>query len=159
MHPPVTVRPARREDLRAVAKLAAKLVEQHIAYDPQRFMLPGPAEEGYLAFLSGEITDPPAVVLVAIAEGAVVGYLYGRIEPPSFVELRGEAGWVHDLYVDERARGCGAGGALLNAGVEALRVRGARSVMLSVSPRNAAGQGLFRRQGFETTMLEMTKQL
>jgi ribosomal protein S18 acetylase RimI-like enzyme len=155
----VEVRPAQQEDLRAVSRLAARLVSQHREYDPRRFALPGPVEEGYFGFLTGEIAEPGAVVLVAVSGSEVVGYLYGRIEPPSFVELRGEAGWVHDLYVDEGARGAGAGGALIDAGVEGLKRRGARSVMLSVSPLNSAGQRLFRSRGFETTMLEMTKHL
>jgi ribosomal protein S18 acetylase RimI-like enzyme len=153
----VEVRPARREDLREVSRLAAKLVDQHRSYDPRRFVLPEPVEDGYFGFLKTEIGEPEAVVLVAIAEGEIVGYLYGRMEPPSFVELRGKAGWIHDLYVLERGRG--TGGELLDAGVESLKQRGARSVMLSVSPLNDAGRHLFRSRGFENTMLEMTRQL
>ena len=155
----VEVRPARHEDLRAVSRLAVMLVEQHRDYDPRRFVLPEPVEEGYIRFLTTEIKEAEAVVLVAVVEGEVAGYLYGRMEPMSFVELRGEAGWVHDIFVHERGRGKGVGGALLDAGVEALRRRGARSVMLSVSPRNEAGRRLFRSRGFENTMLEMTRHL
>jgi len=155
----VEVRPARREDLRAVSRLAAKLVDQHRSYDSRRFVLPEPVEEGYFGFLTTEMGEPDAVVLVAIAEGEVVGYLYGRMEPPSFVELRGEAGWIHDLFVLEQGRGTGVGGALLDAGVESLKQRGARSVMLSVSPLNDGGRHLFQSRGFENTMLEMTRQL
>lgn len=155
----VEVRPARQEDLRAVARLAVMLVDQHRGYDARRFVLPGPVEDGYFGFLTTEIGEPEAVVLVAIAGSEVVGYLYGRVEPPSFVELRGEAAWIHDIYVDDRARGSGVGGALLDAGMETLKLRGARSVMLSVSPQNTAGQRLFRSRGFGTTMLEMTTQL
>jgi len=159
MNARVDLRPARHEDLGAVSQLAAKLVEQHSSYDPRRFVLPGPVEEGYFGFLSAEIGEPEAVVLVATVEGEVVGYLYGRVEPPSFVELRGEAGWIHDIYVLERGRGSGVGGALLDAGVEALKQRGASSVMLSVSPQNEAGRRLFQSRGFQNTMLEMTRQL
>jgi len=159
MNPRVDVRPARHEDLRVVSRLAVKLVEQHRGYDPRRFVLPDPVEEGYFRFLSAEIAEQEAVVLVAIVDGEIAGYLYGRIEPPSFVELRGEAGWIHDIFVHERGRGMGIGGALLDAGVESLKHRGARSVMLSVSPRNDAGRHLFQSRGFETTMLEMTRQV
>lgn len=157
MNARVEVRPARHEDLRAVSRLAVRLVEQHRSYDPKRFVLPGPVEEGYFGFLTTEINQPEAVVLVAILDGEIVGYLYGRMEPMSFVELRGEAGWVHDIFVLERGRGMGAGGALLDSGVEALKQRGARSIMLSVSPQNDAGRRLFRGRGFENTMLEMTR--
>lgn len=154
----VEVRPARHEDLRAVARLAVRLVSQHCSYDPKRFVLPEPVEEGYLEFLEGELGSKEAVVLVAITGGEVTGYLYGRIEPPSFVELRGEAGWIHDIYVAEGKRGAGVGGALLDAGIRGLEQRGAHSIMLSVSPHNKAGHHLFRSRGFENTMLEMTRQ-
>ena len=159
MNPGIDVRPARPEDLQAVSRLAAKLVDQHRSYDPRRFVLPGPVEEGYFRFLSTEIAEPEAVVLVALVDGEIAGYLYGRMEPPSFVELRGEAGWIHDIFVHERGRGRGIGGALLDAGVESLKRHGARSVMLSVSPRNDAGRRLFQSRGFENTMLEMTRQV
>jgi ribosomal protein S18 acetylase RimI-like enzyme len=159
MDGPVDVRRARPEDLRAVSRLAVMLVEQHREYDPRRFVLPEPVEDGYFRFLRTEVGDPRAVLLVAVLDGEIVGYLYGRMEPPSFVELRGEAGWIHDLYVLERGRGRGAGGALLDAGVRALEQCGARSVMLSVSPQNDAGRRLFGSRGFENTMLEMTRQL
>lgn len=159
MHGRIEVRPARHEDVRTVARLAAKLVDQHRGYDPRRFVLPEPVEDGYFRFLTAEIGDAQAVLLVASVEGEIVGYLYGRVEPQSFVDLRGEAGWIHDIYVAERARGMKVGGVLLDAGVEALRERGARSLMLNVAPQNDAAHRLFQGRGFKNTMLEMTRQL
>lgn len=46
----VEIRPARRADLPALARLGAALVRQHHAMDPRRFFLEEPLEEGYAWF-------------------------------------------------------------------------------------------------------------
>src|SRR5581483_11746782 len=73
------VRPATQADLGTVARYAAELVRLHHGYDPQRFMLNEPVEEGYRWWLGRELSNPEAIVLVALREGALVGYAYGRL--------------------------------------------------------------------------------
>ena len=88
--------------------------------------------------------------------GPPLGYAFARVEPASFVDALPVSGWVHDLYVDPAARGRGAGPALLDAAVAALRDAGAALVLLTVAPANPAAKRLFERRGFAATMHEMT---
>ncbi|MEP7121795.1 MAG: GNAT family N-acetyltransferase [Byssovorax sp.] len=158
----LTVRPATRDDLPAVARLAALLVRLHHAFDPQRFLCMEPLEPGYARFLGGELADDDAVVLVAVLarEGReqIVGYAYGRLEPRDWNELLDACGKIHDVFVDEPARGHGAATALVEAIVARLEAKGApRVVLLSATP-NVAAQRLFARLGFRSTMVEMTRE-
>jgi ribosomal protein S18 acetylase RimI-like enzyme len=162
----LTVRPATRADLPAVARLAALLVRLHHAFDPARFLCLEPLEPGYARFLGGELDDDDAVILVAVTRDPassdeaerVIGYTYGRLEPRDWNELLDACGKIHDVYVDEAARGRGAAKALVEAMVERLESKGApRVVLLSATP-NVAAQRLFAKLGFRPTMVEMTRE-
>ncbi|RPJ49247.1 MAG: GNAT family N-acetyltransferase [Acidobacteria bacterium] len=159
MEPPqVTIRPCRPEDLAAVAKLAARLVRQHHAMDPDRFLIFDHIEEGYAAYLGSEIRKKRSLVLVAEDSGGIVGYAYGRIEPRDWNALREKCGFLHDVYVDEAARHRGVGAHLIGEMVKRLGALGAPRVILMTAVQNTNAHRLFERLGFRTTMLEMTKE-
>ncbi|MBM3673273.1 MAG: GNAT family N-acetyltransferase [Actinobacteria bacterium] len=54
---------------------------------------------------------------------------------------------LHDLYVNEEARGRGAGRALLEAAAAIARDRGAEALVWSTAPDNAVAQRLYDRTG------------
>lgn len=170
--PRFTIREARAADLPRAAELAAQLVRQHAAEDPQRFaILSAELETGYAQFLASRLQHPLAIVLVAElglpADGTptggdpprVVGYLYGQVEPPNWNDLLDTAGWLHDLFVAEEARGWGIGAALLEAGMARLKARGAPRVILKTAWHNAPARALFAKLGFRPTMVEMTREV
>lgn len=155
-----TVRKAREGDLDAVGRLGANLLRQHHRYDPARFIAPGAdPEAGYAWFLSTQLAEPDVLLLVGELDGAVAAYLYAAIEPRSWKELRDEAGFIHDVVVDERFRGQGMGRALMQAAADWFASRGMPRIVLWSAHRNEAAQRLFARLGFRPTMLEMTCEL
>lgn len=155
----VTIRRAAASDAPTLGSLGAALMRAHYAFDPHRFLAAGPhAEAGYASFLASQIESDDAVVFVAELHGTVVGYVFAGLEPMSWKELRGPAGFIHDVLVDETARGAGAGSALIEAAIAWLQGRGAPRVMLWTAERNAAAQRLFERLGFRPTMIEMTRE-
>jgi GNAT superfamily N-acetyltransferase len=132
----------------------------HHAFDPQRFLAAGDrAEAGYAAFLQSQIEDDQAVVFVAEIAGRIVGYVFAGLEPMSWKELRGPAGFIHDILVEEENRGTGIGAALMDAALVWLRDRGAPRALLWTAEPNDKAQRLFARMGFRRTMVEMTKEL
>jgi ribosomal protein S18 acetylase RimI-like enzyme len=154
-----------REDLEAVAVLAGKLVRQHMAFDPARFLqLPNP-EAGYARYFASELASDQVVLRVGelVAEGGapakLVGYAYARKEPRSYNELLDACGKLHDIWVEPEARGAGLGEALVREVFAELRARGAPRVVLLTAVQNASAQRLFTKLGFRTTMLEMTREL
>lgn len=156
----LVVRPAVPADRAALGRLGAQMVELHHRFDPARFI---PATsgtgEGYGAYLASQLERPEGLVLVAEAEGAVVGYAYAGLEGTDYMLLRGPAGVIYDLLVEPGRRGQGIGRRLLDATLEALRARGARQVVLSTAEQNEDARRLFARAGFRRTMVEMTREL
>jgi GNAT superfamily N-acetyltransferase len=154
---PVTIRPARTDDLPALGRLGALLVRAHHDFDAHRFMAPGPhPEEGYAWFLGTQIDSDEALVLVAERDDVIVGYVFASVEPLSWKELREEAGFIHDLLTIEAMRGRGVGHALLDAAIAWLFDKGMPRVMLWTAEANHEAQALFAHRGFRRTMVEMT---
>jgi len=154
------IRPATLADATAVGELGAVLVRAHHDFDPQRFMRPLPGiEKGYGRFLTSQIGQEDAIVMVAEADGEVGGYVYATLEDRSWRELRDACGYIEDIVVRESARRSGVATMLMNAAIEWLRNRGAPRVLLLTATPNAGAQELFTRLGFRRTMIEMTKEL
>jgi len=155
----VTIRRAAKTDQEALGRYGAALMRQHHASDPRRFILTEHPEAGYGRFLASEVDDPDVLVLVADRDQEIVGYLFASIEGTSWRDLRGPCGFVHDVYVDDRVRHQGIGQDLMRAGIEWIRSRGMRQVVLWTKTKNDAAQRLFAGLGFRPTMVEMTLDL
>jgi ribosomal protein S18 acetylase RimI-like enzyme len=156
----LVIRPAARKDLPTIGRLGAHLMRLHHGFDPQRFMAPrGNPEDGYAWFLGTQLDKDDMAVIVAELGDEVLGYVFIGIEPQSWKELRDEAGYVHDLVVDERGRRQGIGTALMAAALDWMRARRLPRVVLWTAQPNGAAQHLFDRLGFRKTMIEMTKEL
>lgn len=136
------------------------LMRTHYAFDPQRFLPAGEsAESGYAWFLGNVVDSPDGCVFVADDAGEIAGYIYVALEPLSWKELRGPAGFIHDVAVREESRRSGVAKQLLDAGIDWLRGRGAPRVILWTAAPNESAQRLFHGLGFRDTMIEMTMEL
>jgi ribosomal protein S18 acetylase RimI-like enzyme len=156
----VRIRPATKDDVPALGRLGASLMRLHYAFDAQRFLAPsGNPEEGYGRFLGHQLREPDATVFVAERAGEVAGYVYAGIEPLSWKELRDEAGFIHDIVVDESHRGGGIATALIETASLWLKAKGVPRVILWTAERNHAAKRLFEQAGFRRTMIEMTREL
>ena len=109
--------------------------------------------------LGSVLDSPDDCVFVADEDGAIKGYVYAALEPLSWKELRGPAGFIHDVAVTEEARRLGVGKKLMQVAMEWLRERRAPRVILWTAASNENAQALFRRLGFRDTMIEMTLEL
>jgi ribosomal protein S18 acetylase RimI-like enzyme len=155
-----TIRPIREADLPIVGRLGASLVRQHFDFDPQRFLEPVlRIEEGYAWFLGSQMKEPDVVILVAERDDAIAGYVYAELEPHNWKELRGPAGFIHDVVVAEADQHSGIGAALIEAAIDWLKQHNAPRVILWTAEKNSGAQRLFQRLGFRRTMIEMTREL
>ncbi len=154
------IRDATQDDLPVLGRLGARLVRTHHGFDSHRFMAPGDdIEAGYAWFLGTQLKAPGAKVMVATSgEGAVVGYVYAGVEPQSWKELRNEAGFIHDVVVEEGFDRQGVGAQLVAAASAWLEAQGVPRVMLWTAENNRSAQQLFLRLGFRRTMIEMTRE-
>lgn len=155
-----TIRRAEPRDLESLGRLGAMLMQTHYAFDPKRFLSPGDtAESGYSSFLGSVLAQPDACVFVAEENGAIAGYVFVQLEPLSWKELRGPAGFIHDVAVREESRRARIAAKLTEAALEWLREQRAPRVILWTAAPNEAARTLFHRIGFRDTMIEMTMEL
>jgi len=150
----VLVRRATKADAVKIAEFSVALSEQHISYDPVRFSRLI-TREGAEAFYGSRTETENAAVLMAEIDGRIVGFAYMEYEPVLYAELATKVAWLHDIYVEPKSQGSGAGRELLEAVQNEAKQSGANKVLLSVARKNADAQRFFERNGFRTTMLEM----
>lgn len=150
----VTVRRARLEDARTIADYAQKLTIQHVDYDFERFVQIADLEQ-MTAFYGSQTQAKDAAILIAELEGKIVGFAYIEFEAKNYAELLESAAWIHDIYIDESARGHDAGKNLIDSAKEIGREFGATKLMLSVASQNEFAKDFFEHRGFKTTMVEM----
>ena len=151
------IRKAEPRDLDSLGRLGAMLMRTHYAFDAKRFLAPREgSERGYASFLGGMLDSPDDCVFVAEEGGTIAGYVFAGLEPLSWKELRGPAGFIHDVAVTEEARRSGLGRELMKTAIDWLREKGAPRVMLWTAPQNENARALFRSLGFRETMIEMT---
>jgi ribosomal protein S18 acetylase RimI-like enzyme len=97
------------------------------------------------AGLRAVVSSPAATVLIARAEGHIVGSLTLAMFPlPS-----GLRAWIEDVVVDESARGRGVGGELTREALRLAEAAGARTVDLTSRPSREAAGRLYERAGFQ----------
>lgn len=156
----VIVRKAEPRDHEALGRLGAMLMRTHYVFDKQRFLEPHPGvESGYGSFLERMVDAPGSCVFIAERDGDVAGYVFAALEPLSWKELRGPAGFIHDIAVAEEARRSGIGTKLMMTAIDWLREHGAPRVLLGTAAQNHIAHELFRQLGFRDTMIEMTMEL
>ena len=125
----ITIRPYRDEDFVAVAALEESGL--HESYRSAVFVRQ-----------MGEVCKE--TFLVAVPDGGEpVGYAVGAV-----VQHDVSAAWILRMGVRDDQRRKGIGAALLKSVTGALQVRHARTIRLSVSPKNLPAIRLYEGQGF-----------
>ena len=157
--PNITIRKATINDHQDVIKYALKLVHQHQNFNPLRFVEFANHEKQLFDFFAEEIVNSKAVVLVVEVENEIVGYSFTRLEESSLVDIAPASAWLHDIYIDESARGLGAGKLLLNASIDAAKQLGSKILILQVAAQNEFAKKLFEANGFNVATYEMMMDL
>lgn len=144
---PSPVRPARLADLPAIAALWIRLLESHAALDPV-FALRAGAPAALEVELRRVFDDADTALLVADADGCVVGFCAAHFERSPALARESCRAEITELVVEPTARRRGFGRALAHAAFAWARERGASRVEVRVAARNDAGQAFWRRLGF-----------
>ncbi len=150
----VVIRRATLEDAEIVAEYAGKLAAEHREYNPKRFTLLAGRKQ-MAEYYGSQTNTNEAAVLVAELDGKIAGFAYIQFEARNYAALLESAVWLHDIYVDEAARGHNIGEKLIEASAKAAKELGADKLMLLAATENWFAQELFRQSGFHETMVEM----
>lgn len=147
-------------DREALRSCFIELQEFERTIDPR---IPPGAEiaEPYLARMFERCREFDGVVLVAVVEGAVVGFVtvwtrYRSFEPE---DDPGTYAYISDLVVSAPHRGRNIGHSLLQAAETRAREAGATSIRLSVLAGNTPAMSLYSAAGYRGCEIYLEKRL
>ncbi|MCU0664775.1 MAG: GNAT family N-acetyltransferase [Myxococcota bacterium] len=143
---PFLVRPANQNDVEPIVDLWCELMAYHEALD-ERFTRSLHAKAKFRTFLEVNIDSENAHVLVAQAQGRIVGYTMAQESkrPPVFaVQAVVE---ILDMAVTSGSRGLGIGRALAKGMQSWGRQRGAKAIFLGAAAANAASNAFWAKVG------------
>lgn len=134
----MNVRPARREDAAAIARIwNAAIRESAMTFT---------TEEKSEGLLSEQIVARGRAFQVAEADGQVIGFA-------TYFQFRGGPGYrhtmEHSVFLDPAAKGRGAGRALMVALLDAAQDAGVHSVFAGVSSENPDAVRFHEKLGFQ----------
>lgn len=154
------IRLANSADAERIGELWLEMVAYHAEFDPVMFR---PSPHGaalYAQNVRERLEDPRARLLVAEAEGAVVGYASGLIADLTtgfFLPLR--SGLLSDIFVAESHRRRGLGRALVERLALWFRDSGVRQFEWHVSADNEPALAFWAALDGKTTLLRMRAQI
>ena len=156
---PVTIRAARPADFEALVELDWSSAVHHARLEPDFYRVP---ERTAIAdFLRRRLADPDREVLVAEADGAVVGMVDVTLdeEPDPGSIVRPVPTADIGISVLEDWRGRGVGHALMAAAEASATARGARRIMLDMSAANVGALRFYRSLGYAEYGLLLRREL
>jgi ribosomal protein S18 acetylase RimI-like enzyme len=109
------------------------------------------------------LAKPDTVLLLASADGAVIGYGLAHVSPAGGTwvadtwQTGDRIGEIESLAVQPGYRGQGIGSRLLTALTAELATAGVRDLVLGVLPANDAAIRLYQRQGFRPTWTYLSR--
>lgn len=153
-----TIRHARNEDLARLVELWQVMMSAHEAMDRRIQLAPG-ALSAYRAYLGHHLANRDARIVVAEAEGRVVGFALAIISSNLPIFLPAYYGYLSDLVVDPLMRRRGIGRMLVGALVEWLRGREITTIQLQHYDQNPTAAAFWRAMGFAPFYQRMMREL
>lgn len=158
METTAVIRLATRRDVPALVALWEELMNFHQARDPF-FTRSRNGSHIFARFVEENIRNDAACVLVAVADGKIVGYCQGILDrhPPALAES--DFGQILDFGVTAEHRGAGIGQQMLEALCEWFRREGIRRVEVRHSTYNEIGARFWPKMGFKPYLQTLFREL
>lgn len=164
----VVIRPPRPEDAAGLVRAARDLAAQYAELEPERFAIPD--FDVSLAHFEDALARPSrddALRLVAEVGGEAVGEAIAELQEPMRnaavqpqLDVRKRRVYLGYLAVQERYRGRGIGGLLLDAVEAWAREQGAELISTDTNLRSNAGAvEFYERHGYERQAVVLRKPL
>lgn len=152
----VVIRAAVAADLDAVGALWQQLVDYHVQVDGRLPLAVANGGQRYARRLYDKLDDPYARLLVADANGTVIGFVLGMIVDlaPDMFEQE-VSGFLADIYVAAEYRQRGVGRKLVRALEAWFGERGVRHYEWHVAAQNRDAVAFWQALGGEAVMVRM----
>ncbi len=141
-----TVRPARRADLPALARIWRELMLLHEVTDA-RFALAPAAEQRWVALAEDMLGRDDGFLLVAEEKGAAVGFCVGWIARNPPIYRAPEVGFISEIAVTASAQRRGVGRSLVREAARWFAGQDVVEMQLSTAVWNEGAQQFWRSLG------------
>jgi ribosomal protein S18 acetylase RimI-like enzyme len=161
----MNVRAATVSDVAAILPMVDAICAMHHEMDPARYDFLPDVVQRYQRWLPERAEDPRSVLLVGEAGDSaagpkeLAGFLVGTVERNIPIYRTTEFGFIHDVWVQPRARRSGLGGMLVDAAIANFATIGVKQVRLETAAANDAARALFARHGFRVAAEEMQREV
>ncbi len=136
--PPITIRPMRAEDLKAVVAMIEGLADHH-----------GDQARIDTDTLKRDALEDPRWIAVLVAEHAGKSVGYAALNPLTQLQYGVRGMDMHHLFVVAPERGKGIGRALIEACIAHAKEQGCRFVVVGTNNDNVKAQAVYRQLGFD----------
>lgn len=152
------IRKATKADVPKILPVWRELMEMHAKLDPF-FACRDSGEKAFCKFVTDNIREPNTCVLVAEADGRIIGYCQGKADkyPPILETV--EYGQIMDFAVLETHRRRGLGRQMLEKLFEWFWARGLLRIEVRCSLHNEISRSFWRTMGFEPYMETLFRRL
>jgi GNAT superfamily N-acetyltransferase len=146
------VREATPDDLEPILRLARTRRRLYALYHPQLWRPAADAEETHRRLLGRAIADAEVIVLVAVDDGRVRGFVLARlVQSAAVYDPGGPTCFIDDFAVDEEGSWATLGVRLLRAAVVRAAARSATQVVVVAAHLDAARRRALRDAGLAVT--------
>ena len=156
----ISVRNAGAPDLGRIVALNNQVQRLHAEAQPDDFLFPTNAED-VSDFFATLLDDDSQTLLLAIADGGVIGYLWYQTQhrhPNPFTRSTSRF-CIHHVVVDEQHRRLGVAGRLFEQVEKDARSRGLAEFTLDTWAFNKEAHDFFKAQGFQPSRYILRKTL
>lgn len=154
----VKIRKATLKDARAVARLIEELTKFEKRIDATFKTLDGKQLDEFEAYTKRAIRGGKGrFILVAEAEGKLIGYLYGEVRPRPRVFTIKQIGFINDLFVLPKYRNKGIGKMLTEKALKIFRKKKLKHVCLNAMSGNENALKAYEKLGFKEYRKELRK--
>jgi ribosomal protein S18 acetylase RimI-like enzyme len=152
-----TVRPGRRDEATAAARLWVRSAEEHTLYDTVYATAPD-AEKVMRRFLADLSSSSHSCLFIAEKGAEVIGFLSGELREgsPAFEPKTWAA--IEDIYVVPEHRSSGIGHALFEECRKWAERKGAEGVSLQVAASNTRARKFYEELGFREVSVYQVKE-
>jgi GNAT superfamily N-acetyltransferase len=161
----LTIRRARRSDLKTIVSLWQQLSNHHATFAPSNkplapHVVRGPgAARSFSIWARKHIGSKSGVVFLAEVDAKPAGYCLVFIRRLPLISRVNKLGPIADLLLLKEFRGQGISSKLKNEAMQWFRKKGIKHVSLNVLEKNRVPQSIYKKWGFFPYVVEMRKNL
>jgi ribosomal protein S18 acetylase RimI-like enzyme len=153
----ITIRPARRNEVKVLQDLNDEIMVDNPKYDSDLRLEWAQAEDGGKKYYTELVNNPEAICLLAEVKGRIAGYVAAAPKEYSYRKSRYIE--IENIGVTPEFRASGVGSSLIDACLQIARIRGFQKAYVTSYFQNTGAISFYKRSGFGEIDISLEKEL